>query len=206
MQGQLHSGFSILGWNFIREKLFNVENWVCFLKKSPSCMKTHYGWLRNESEGPLAFCSSTVYKMWQWLLCLLFSVVVAKWFSSLNLITFFKMKKLSPEESSAHFWLPSGSALPHSTQILWLGQSFQHLLFCKWVSHQELFIALMEAIFSLALHTTINNMPRPSLVRFKTAGSLFWQESVKAGKKQEESRMKETSEEGNYQSHASKFY
>lgn len=122
MPGRLHSGFSILWWNFIREKLFNGENWVCFLKKSPSCMKTHHAWLRNEPEGPLAFCASTVYRMWQWLRCLLFTVVAPKWFSNLNLMTFFKMKKPVPEESSAYFWVDFriSSASFNSDSMAWL--------------------------------------------------------------------------------------
>lgn len=118
----LHSGFSILWWNFIREKLFNRENQICFLKKKPPlCMKTHHGWLRNEPEGPLAFCASTVYRMLQWLLCLLFTVVAPKWFPSLNLMTCFKMKKPIAEESSAHFWvdLRISSASVDSDSMAW---------------------------------------------------------------------------------------
>lgn len=92
-----------------------------FWKKPPLCMKTHHGWLRNEPEGPLAFCVSTVYRMLQWLLCLLFTVVAPKWFPSLNLMTCFKMKKPIAEESSAHFRvdLRISSASVDSDSMAW---------------------------------------------------------------------------------------
>lgn len=44
---RLHSGFSILWWNFIREKLFNRENQICFLKKT-SIVHENPPWMAEE--------------------------------------------------------------------------------------------------------------------------------------------------------------
>lgn len=122
MPGRLHSGFSILWWNSIREKLFNRENQICFLKKI-SIMHENPPWMAEEwTGGSLSLlCFHGLQNVTVITMLAFHSGCPKMVFQPESHDLLQDEKKPIAEESSAHFWvdLRISSASFDSDSMAW---------------------------------------------------------------------------------------